>query len=330
MKSSSFAKSVKLRLILDAPSTMTTRRRCLPDFMRFIPNFLTLFGDPSKLLLIVFPIQKFSFSLHKGAFHDTLSLISLVSTIIAALKLCILEHIFSGYLSIRHNWALWYYCFPTIWSVPQCEHQTSIANPWLGKYKALNSAGDAHLDVSAMNFWGTNNKQNIRVFNPFAKSHVRNTLPQCYHEAELEKRCAYDMRAWEVEHGSFSPLVFFYFQRSWTNSYSCIQTYCFADELDEAIKLFRLCCKIGFSLCSAIMHGSWSSYHHPLGPLQDHPINCTCSASQRCWCIQLCTMELINFSLLFAVLSKMLFFNLNICRQLSYLNLLKNELTEMY
>ena len=127
MKSSSFAKSVKLRLILDAPSTMTTRRRCLPDFMRFIPNFLTLFGDPSKLLLIVFPIQKFSFSLHKGAFHDTLSLISLVSTIIAALKLCILEHIFSGYLSIRHNWALWYYCFPTIWSVPQCEHQTSIA-----------------------------------------------------------------------------------------------------------------------------------------------------------------------------------------------------------
>lgn len=45
--------------------------------------------------------------------------------------------------------------------------------------------------------------------NPFAKSHVRKTLPQCHHDAELENKCAYDMRVREVEHGTlFSPLVF--------------------------------------------------------------------------------------------------------------------------
>ena len=34
------------------------------------------------------------------------------------------------------------------------------------------------------------------------------TLSQCYHSNELEKRRAYDERVREIEHGSFSPLVF--------------------------------------------------------------------------------------------------------------------------
>ena len=59
----------------------------------------------------------------------------------------------------------------------------------------------------------------VRVFNPFAKIHVRNTLP---HETELEKKHAYDTRVREVEHGSFSPLVFSYFWRSRANSHKCI------------------------------------------------------------------------------------------------------------
>ena len=51
--------------------------------------------------------------------------------------------------------------------------------------------------------WGTN----VRVFNPFAQSHCKSTLAQCYRKNEQKKR-AYDERVREVEHGSFSPLVF--------------------------------------------------------------------------------------------------------------------------
>ena len=52
--------------------------------------------------------------------------------------------------------------------------------------------------------WGTN----VRVFNPFAQSHCKSTLAQCYRKNEQEKKRAYDESVREVEHGSFSPLVF--------------------------------------------------------------------------------------------------------------------------
>ncbi|CAB4009121.1 Hypothetical predicted protein [Paramuricea clavata] len=48
----------------------------------------------------------------------------------------------------------------------------------------------------------------VRVFNPFAPSYRNTSLSQCYRKNELEKRRAYDERIREVEHGSFSPLVF--------------------------------------------------------------------------------------------------------------------------
>ena len=48
----------------------------------------------------------------------------------------------------------------------------------------------------------------MRIFNPFALSYRSNTPAQCYCRNELEKRRSYDERVREVEHGSFSPLVF--------------------------------------------------------------------------------------------------------------------------
>ena len=46
------------------------------------------------------------------------------------------------------------------------------------------------------------------MFNPFAQSYRDTSLPQCYRRNEMEKRRAYDERIREIEHGSFSPLVF--------------------------------------------------------------------------------------------------------------------------
>ena len=66
------------------------------------------------------------------------------------------------------------------------------------------------MDVAATNFWSHNRQRtffDVRVFNPLAPSNNQ-SLPTCYKKHELEKRRRYDQRIREVEHGSFTPLVF--------------------------------------------------------------------------------------------------------------------------
>ena len=66
-------------------------------------------------------------------------------------------------------------------------------------------------DIVAENFWGRDQQRaffDVRVFNPFAPSYRNTSLSQCYRRNELKERRAYDERIREVEHGSFSTLVF--------------------------------------------------------------------------------------------------------------------------
>ena len=46
------------------------------------------------------------------------------------------------------------------------------------------------------------------VFNPYAQTHCNTPLAHCYRKHELEKKRVYKERVREVEHGTFSPLVF--------------------------------------------------------------------------------------------------------------------------
>ena len=48
----------------------------------------------------------------------------------------------------------------------------------------------------------------VKVFNPFAKSNQRFSLAACFSHHEKSKKRAYEQRIIEVEHGSFTPLVF--------------------------------------------------------------------------------------------------------------------------
>ena len=85
--------------------------------------------------------------------------------------------------------------------------------PLSGEHLSLRTANredGARLDVAAMNFWSHNRQRtffDVRVFNPLAQSNNQ-PLPTCYRKQEQEKRRHYDQRVREVEHGSFSPLVF--------------------------------------------------------------------------------------------------------------------------
>ncbi|CAH3041026.1 unnamed protein product [Porites evermanni] len=73
-----------------------------------------------------------------------------------------------------------------------------------------NSSDEAPLDVSARGFWQRGQRAvfDVRVFNPCAKSHLKKKLDTAFSSNENEKTRHYNRRIIEVEHGSFSPLVF--------------------------------------------------------------------------------------------------------------------------
>jgi hypothetical protein len=48
----------------------------------------------------------------------------------------------------------------------------------------------------------------VRIYNPFAQTHKNKPLSSVYVAQEREKRRAYEQRVREVEHGSFTPLIF--------------------------------------------------------------------------------------------------------------------------
>ena len=47
----------------------------------------------------------------------------------------------------------------------------------------------------------------IRMFNPFAKTHLNTKLETVFKQNEREKKSQYNQRVIRVEHGSFSPIV---------------------------------------------------------------------------------------------------------------------------
>ena len=131
---------------------------------------------------------------------------------------------------------------------------------------------DSWFDVAADSFWGNDRQRtffDIRVFNPFTPSYRNTPLAQFDQKNELEKKRTYDQQVREIEHGSFSPLLF-----TTTGGMGAVATVVYkrlaamiAEKHEKPYSKTmqwirsRLC----FSLLrSAIMcfHGSQSSWHH--------------------------------------------------------------------
>ena len=68
----------------------------------------------------------------------------------------------------------------------------------------------ARLDVSARGLWAPMEKAffDVRIFHPNASSNRSKPLPQLYRAHENEKKRMYNQRIIEVEHATFTPLVF--------------------------------------------------------------------------------------------------------------------------
>ena len=172
--------------------------------------------------LSTLPIQEHGFCLHKGAFRDALCLRygwkpPLLPSRCVCDKPFSVEHALScsygGFPSIRHNEIR----DLTAHLMSEVCHNVGIEpelQPLTGErfhFRSANVEDGARLDVRAESFWGPDRQSaffDVRVFNPLAPTYQNLSLASSYRRNEQEKRRAYDQRVREVEHGSFSPLVF--------------------------------------------------------------------------------------------------------------------------
>ena len=159
--------------------------------------------------------------MHKGAFRDALCFRygwrpPLLPSSCACSEPFTVEHALScprgGLPSIRHNELR----DITAKLLSEVCHNVGIEpslQPVTGEqfsHLSANVENECHVDVVAEGFWNQGQQAyfDVKVFNPLAKTFSSTSLPQCYRRAELEKKRKYEERIREIEHGSFTPLVF--------------------------------------------------------------------------------------------------------------------------
>ena len=124
-------------------------------------------------------------------------------------------------------------------------------------FRSANCDSNAQLDIAANGAWGCRFEKpffSVRVFNPFSKCNMETPLPETYRQHKNEKKRKYEQRVIEIEHASFTPLVF-----SSTGGMSNITSHFFKyiaekrkSSYSETIALIR--CRLCFALLkSAIM-----------------------------------------------------------------------------
>ena len=168
------------------------------------------------------PIQEHGFSLHKAAFRDSLALQygwrpnDLPSECICGKSLSEYHALScrrSGLPTLRHNE------LRDLTASLLSEVCTNVAvEPPLQELSGeelsgatANRESGARLDIIADGFWGLSRERtyfDVRVFNPYAISNRQSSLSTTYRTHEREKKRQYLQRIRDVEHSSFSPLVF--------------------------------------------------------------------------------------------------------------------------
>ena len=92
-----------------------------------------------------------------------------------------------------------------------------ISNLWLHSealaHRTSNASDGARLDISVKGFWEAGGRHektflDVRVFNPHAPSNNNSSIANCYKKHENEKKRAYEQRVRDVEHPTFTPIVF--------------------------------------------------------------------------------------------------------------------------
>ena len=123
-------------------------------------------------------------------------------------------------------------------------------------YLSANVEDGSRVDVVAEGFWNQGQQAyfDVKVFNPLAKTYSSTSLPQCYRQAELEKKRKYEERIREIKHCSFIPLVF-----SCSGSMGPLATFVYkriasliSEKSNQSYSMTWYClrCKLSFLCCN--------------------------------------------------------------------------------
>ena len=217
-----------LKLWKNCPRLRDTSNKTLAETVRSIlPTDCQRLFDlanerGASVWLSALPLKKYSFDLHKGAFRDAICLRyewrppDLPSSCVCGNPTTI-DHCLScpygGFPTLRHN-ALCDLSANLLKEVCYNVSREPPLQPLTGETFELRSAttvDGAYLDVAADGFWGYSDQRvyfDIKVVNPLSSTYANMSLSACYHQAEELKKRKYDQRIREVEHGTFSPLIF--------------------------------------------------------------------------------------------------------------------------
>lgn len=166
------------------------------------------------------PLKEEGFVLNKREFFDALALryrwdVKRLPMNCACGKKFDIDHAMScmkgGYVHRRHDQLR--DLFARLLDTVANEVQTEPAlQPLTGEQlpTGANCEDEARLDISARGFWQRCEMAyfDVRVFNPFAKTHLNSTIQTAFRSNETMKKRAYNERIIQVEHGSFTPIVF--------------------------------------------------------------------------------------------------------------------------
>ena len=175
--------------------------------------------------LVTLPLSDHGFVLHKGAFRDTLCIRygwqpSLLPSSCVCGKSFTIDHCLScpcgGFPSIRHNklrdiTAAFYLKFVTMLVLNHLCNHLLVSFSLIAQLMLRMSLGlTLRLRVFGVVTGGWLSLTGIKVFNLFAPSYLSSSDIQCFRRAELKRKGKHE-RVREVERGTFSPLVFWFF-----------------------------------------------------------------------------------------------------------------------
>jgi len=171
--------------------------------------------------LNAYPIKEYGFDLTKEQFWDSINIrygwpISNLPTTCACGTKFTFQHSMSckmgGFVSIRHNSIrdLTANLLKETCNDVEVESKLQALTGERLQYRTAITGDEARLDVRARGFWQRGQQAffDVRVFDPNANRYLNTNLQQCHVTNEKEKKRCYNERVLQVEHGTFTPLVF--------------------------------------------------------------------------------------------------------------------------
>ena len=167
------------------------------------------------------PIKAKGFSLNKQEFYDALAL-RYGWPIEGLPDLCTYGESFDqkhamicqkgGFISMRHD-EIKNITSALLSEVCKDVSKEPRLQPLTGETFSLRSANtdpEARLDISARGFWVKGQKAffDVRIFEPTASCYSKMKLSSAHEKNEREKKRKYEERVLNIEHGTFTPLVF--------------------------------------------------------------------------------------------------------------------------